>query len=200
MFLLFETKHLLLVGLAGVLLLYVTSLGLSSDQIDREFPTVTLAMNTFQTEFKKEESVQVGVALINSGENPVYVPALNRCWVTLKNDQGQEVRRGDLPEPPSPPPHYYMEIDGKKTLLEPVWKLKPGDGKIFVDDDVLRYYKDSISLGYYSFAWESASMLMFDEKNLLFREDTDEKLWVQVKSPKERIMIQPSNSVRIKIQ
>ncbi len=160
---------------------------------------VAMAINTFKSEFRKGEPVKLAVALANSGTETLYVPAMEALGITLVNTQGKEVPVGPIPDPPPPPPEHYVEQDGERVLMEPVWALAPGEGKVFIVPDVLKYYHVKMIEGKYAFHFPFTYLPARREKDVVVRDGLYERLWVPAGPVKDKVQISPSNRVEVSI-
>lgn len=164
------------------------------------WPTVTVAINTFKSSFAKGEAVPCAFAIMNCGTSTVYVATMVRPMIRLVDGNGRAVPTGPLPEPPPPPPSHYMERNGKRVLMQPVWELPPGGGKTLVVPDALRHHRDNVSSGEYTFHCPIDWLSSYSEEQIVIRPNLKERLWVEAGAVVERVQGFPSNRVTIRIK
>ena len=183
--------------LCGLLLAFGTQA--EPEQTPRE-PTLTVAINTFKSTFVKDEAVPCAFVIVNRGTNTVYVAAISEPMVQLVDSSGREVPTGPLPTPPPPPPSHYMDRNGKRVLMQPVWELPPGGGRALVVSDALQHHHVNLSAGEYAFHSPIDCLPSYGAKHIVRRSGLNERLWVEAGPVVDKAQVFPSNRVTIRIK
>lgn len=115
---------------------------------------LTAAANTFRKNFHVAEPVPLVIAIANAGPEPVYVSSFDRQTelprIKVRDAEGKTVRGDPIPTPSKPPGDHYMEKEGKRVLMQPLWKLEGGGGVVIVIPDALKRYHKHVTTGTYT--------------------------------------------------
>jgi len=161
---------------------------------------ITYAINTFGTSFKLEDPVNIGVAIINNGEKIIYLWGTYKgleglAHLVIYDANGNEVPTGAIPTPPDHPP--LMEHNGIKIAVDPIWEISPKDGKVYICEDCIKYYKSNMVPGDYVLALKESYVFSCEREELIEKHG---ELWIQTSKRCRTVKISEANQIRISIE
>ena len=164
--------------------------------------SVTVTARVAKRVYEPGELVGVTITIANHSDNPVYIFhsesdfLKSSCFLTDAN--GATVRGDPVDTPRLAPPSHFMQKDGKRIYVLPVYVIK-GHGvmEAFVEDALHRHR---------NYIWEGTFTLDFgayevihEIEELIVREDKAHRLWVQPNSPMVKLR-HKCNQIKIEIR
>lgn len=185
-------------------LLTTVSFGdISKERTQAEYQkSLTITVKALKDVYEPGEPVPLVVAIANHGSEPVYIslpgPYVIDPYIEVKDANGVRIMGDPVPTPPPSPPHYYMEKEGKRIYVVPVFKI--GGPEVILElipDAIERYHKHLSEGNYYITA--IATEAPYDKSSLIFRQDFPNQLWVEPQPGVLQLELQ-SNTVKIQIR
>ena len=150
---------------------------------EKEEGTVSIAFKAVKSSYKLGEPVNIAVAVANFTDKPVYLPVReNEIFFSdfdVKDINGVRITGRIVGDPNTmPPQHYYMNRDGKKILMSPVFEIPSKGLFLSIIPDVLKGYYQKLKSGQYYIEPFSAGVMQ-EAPEVTFRPDFPEWLWVE---------------------
>lgn len=179
----------------------------SADALTNESRTnyeksVTSIAKTLKTIYEPGEPVPIVLAISNHSSRPIYTFQGESDFLggfsLVFDTNGVRIMGDPIPTPPPPPLHYYMEKDGKRIYVVPVYKIDGPGVMVAVIADALRIHHKHLSEG--TFYLDLGDIeIIHKVSDLIVREDVPHKLWIDPRSPITRIR-HKLNPVKIQIR
>ena len=158
---------------------------------------LSISIKALKDVYKPGEPVPLVLAIANHGGEAIYIHKLNP-YIEIKDTNSVRIMGDPVPTPPPSPPHYYMEKEGKRIYVVPVFKI--GGPEVILElipDAIERYHKHLSEGNYYLRA--NATKAVYHESSLIFRQDFPNQLWVEPQPGVLQLELQ-SNTVKIQIR
>jgi hypothetical protein len=163
---------------------------------------LTIAINTFKSEYSVDEPVPLAVAIANMSTDVVYVAKIqlsdtgNEPYVVVKTEDKEIPARGRGLQPL--PLCYFMDRGEKRVQMLPVWRLAAMDGMVFIIADALKPHRGRLTNGTYTLALQREHLTAYDDQRVVRREGLPHDLWVEAREPYRSVKVKP-NTITIEI-
>lgn len=176
----------------------------AAEQVPGQYEnSVTVTARVAKTVYEPGELVGVTITITNHSDNPVYIFRSKSDFFKgscmLRDANGTTVQGDPGDTPPPPPVDWYIEREGKRIFVVPVYIIE-GHGvmEAFVED-ALHRHRDYISEGEFTLDF-GALEVIHEIEELIVREDKAHRLWVQPSSPMVKMRHKCNNTITIEIR
>lgn len=149
---------------------------------------LVFAVNSARQVYGTEVPVVLGLAIMNTGSCPLYVPQPEGVSIQVWDAvSGHRIAGDPQPTPKPPDPTHYYEVEGERVLMNPIVRLAAGDGLILVIHDALARCRGRLEPGTYRVGLLGGTMAVYEEREIVRRDDVDHPLWVKAGPVKSRL-------------
>ena len=189
-----------LLGLTVLLVALPGARGSGEQSLPDAGSIIAVACNTFEKVHQAGAPLPMLMAIANRSDRPVFVPKFDHPSIKVHDAEGRAVMGDPLLTPPPPPGDWYMQRGDKQVLMTPVWRLESGGGVVVVVPNALKCYSKSLAKGTYYLSLNVHSLAVYQEDEVVRREEMPDKEWVEAGPAENRQMSVNTNSVEITIE
>lgn len=151
---------------------------------------IAVILNSPVRRCKARDRLPVVVTVANLTDKKMYVAKIEEFYVVLRDSNGRVVMGDPIPDPPPAPEDRYVNEDGRRVLIDPLWELEGLEGIARVLTDALRRYHKNLKKGVYTVSLNIDSMHTYSAKDVIRKDDSERRRsFVRVGASSERVRV-----------